>query len=134
MRTFCHVILCFCVGLLFSTPVLASEVRILYPEDGETIYSSPTIVQVYFYANFGFKGDHIHLSVDGKDKETLTNLQVRHTTEIFKKGRWDFLMIAINGRTDIDPLSPGQHEICAKVVDKAHMPIGEETCIHVVSK
>jgi len=136
MHTSNQVLLTLFLGLLFSTPVLASEgsIRIISPTDGAAVDSSAEKVHVFYHATFDPKGDHVHLSVDGKDKETLRQLQVSHVTDVYEKGRWVPVMREINGKTAIEPLSRGKHEICAKVVDKLHVPIGVETCIHVVSK
>ncbi len=124
------------LGMLSSASVQASEgsIRIISPSNGATVDASAEGINVFYYATFDPKGDHIHLSVDGKDKETLRELEISHVTDLYQKGRWVPIMREINGKTAIEPLSPGKHEICAKVVDKTHVPIGVETCIHIVSK
>ncbi|MHB1098154.1 MAG: hypothetical protein ACYCZR_01240 [Burkholderiales bacterium] len=136
MHTFNRIVPVLLLGLLFSASVQASEgsIRIISPADGATVDSSAEKFHVFYHATFDPKGDHIHLSVDGKDKETLRQLQVSHVTDVYEKDRWVPVMREINGKTAIDPLSPGKHEICAKVVNKLHVPIGVKTCIHVVSK
>jgi len=136
MRTSNRIVLALFLGLIFSASAQASEgsIRIISPIDGATVDTSADQVHVFYHATFDPKGDHVHLSVDGKDKETLRQLQVSHVTDVYEKDRWVPVMREINGKTAIDPLSPGKHEICAKVVDKLHVPIGVKTCIHVVSK
>lgn len=58
----------------------------------------------------GPQGDHTHLYVDGKEAAILRQLQGTHT---------------------LDTLAPGAHDICIKVVNKAHTPIGVEKCVKV---
>jgi len=136
MRTFNRIVPVLFLGLIFSASVQASEgsIRIISPGNGATVDSLAERINVFYYATFDPKGDHVHLSVDGKDRETLRELEISHVTDIYQKGRWVPVMREINGKTAIEPLSPGKHEICAKVVDKAHVSIGTETCIHVVSR
>src|SRR3989338_8105897 len=38
------------------------------------------------------------------------------------------------GSSTLDPLMPGMHEICAKMVNKNHTPIGVERCIKVTAE
>lgn len=58
----------------------------------------------------GNGGDHIHVYVDDKETALLRQLKGSHTLE---------------------SLAPGKHEICIKVVNKNHTPIGVERCIKV---
>lgn len=58
----------------------------------------------------GPKGDHTHLYVDGKEVAILRQLK---------------------GTYQLAPLTPGPHDICVKVVNKAHTPIGVEACVKV---
>ena len=58
----------------------------------------------------GSKGDHTHLYVDDKEVGVLRQLKGSHTLE---------------------SLAPGKHEICIKVVNKGHTPIGVQQCIKV---
>ena len=136
MRASNQIVLAFLQGGFFSVPAQAAEgsIRIISPANGATVDSSAERANVFYYASFDPKGDHVHLSVDGKEKETLRELEISHVTDLYQKGHWVPVMREINGKTAIDPLSPGKHEICAKVVDKSHAPLGIETCIHVVSR
>ena len=58
----------------------------------------------------GSKGDHTHIYVNGDQKGVLMKLQDTHT---------------------LDGLAAGKHDICIKVVNKGHAPIGVEKCISV---
>ncbi|MDD5300713.1 MAG: hypothetical protein PHD65_09495 [Gallionella sp.] len=58
----------------------------------------------------GSKGDHSHLYVDDKQAAVLRPLKGSHT---------------------LASLAPGKHEICIKVVNKGHTPIGVQQCIKV---
>ena len=40
----------------------------------------------------------------------------------------------LKGSYALATLSPGQHDICVKVVDKGHTPIGVEQCVKVTVK
>jgi hypothetical protein len=58
----------------------------------------------------GPKGDHTHLYVDGKEIAVLRQLKGSYT---------------------LASLAPGAHELCIKVVNKNHTPIGIEKCVKV---
>jgi hypothetical protein len=58
----------------------------------------------------GPKGDHVHLYVDGKEMAVLRQLKGTYT---------------------MDTLAAGNREICIKVVEKNHTPIGVEKCVKV---
>jgi hypothetical protein len=58
----------------------------------------------------GPNGDHTHLYVDGKEVAILRQLK---------------------GTYQLASLVPGSHDICVKVVNKAHTPIGVEACVKV---
>ena len=58
----------------------------------------------------GPNGDHTHLYIDGNEVAMLRQLK---------------------GTQTLESMSPGKHEICIKVVNKAHTPIGVGKCIHV---
>ncbi|HEY4698575.1 MAG TPA: hypothetical protein VIH29_11310 [Gallionella sp.] len=61
----------------------------------------------------GSDGDHIHVYMDGKETALLRQLKGSHTLE---------------------SLAPGNHEICIKIVNKNHTPIGVERCIKVTAE
>lgn len=58
----------------------------------------------------GPQGDHTHLYVDGKEVAVLRQLKGSHA---------------------LGSLAPGAHEMCIKVVNKNHTPIGIEKCVRV---
>lgn len=102
----------FAVLLVFGFYVPASiaadaSVAISSPADGAKI-SPETIVDVVYEVSMGDKGDHTHLYLDDNESLTLRGLKGRHS---------------------LGTLSPGRHEICIKVVNKAHTPIGAQECI-----
>ncbi len=96
---------------LIATSVSAAEpsVTISAPADGAKLDAMEQNKIVYDVVP-GPKGDHTHLYVDGKEVAILRKLQGSHT---------------------LASLTPGQHAICIKVVNKAHTPIGVEKCIDV---
>lgn len=104
-----------CVSLLFGglapVSVLAAEgsVTIVSPKDGAKLDAMAQNKIVYDVVP-GPRGDHVHVYVDGKEVGILRQL----------KGSYTF-----------ETLSPGKHNICIKVVNKAHVPIGIERCVNV---
>lgn len=58
----------------------------------------------------GPRGDHTHLYVDGREVAVLRRLSGSHPLET---------------------LAPGGHDLCIKVVNKAHTPIGVQQCVKV---
>lgn len=58
-------------------------------------------------------GDHIHLYMDGKEAALLRQMKGSYTLE---------------------SMAPGNHEICIKIVNKNHTPIGVERCIKVTAE
>jgi len=61
----------------------------------------------------GPRGDHVHLYVDGKEVAVLRKLSGSYT---------------------LTSLDPGQREICIKIVNKNHTPIGVEKCVGVTAE
>jgi hypothetical protein len=59
----------------------------------------------------GPRGDHVHFYVDDEEVAILRQLKGSYTLE---------------------SLTPGQHDLCIKVVNKNHTPIGVEECIKVM--
>jgi len=55
-------------------------------------------------------GDHIHVYVDGKEAALLRQMKGSYTLE---------------------SMAQGNHEICIKIVNKNHTPVGVERCIKV---
>lgn len=58
----------------------------------------------------GPRGNHVHLYVDAKEVAILRQLKGEYT---------------------LKDLASGPHDICIKVVDKGHTPIGVEQCVKV---
>lgn len=58
----------------------------------------------------GPNGDHVHVYVDDEEVGILR---------------------ALKGAYALEKLSAGDHNVCIKVVDKGHTPIGLEKCVQV---
>ena len=86
-----------------------AKIDIISPSDGARLDDMEQHKLVY-EVTLGAGGDHAHLYVDGKETTLL-----RHT----------------NSSITLDPMRRGMHEICAKMVNKNHTPIGVERCIKV---
>lgn len=97
----------FCLAL--SASAEDGSVRILTPENNARL-DAMAQNRVVYEVSPGPKGDHTHLYVDGKEVAVLRQLKGTHTLET---------------------LAPGQRELCIKVVNKNHTPIGIEKCVKV---
>lgn len=99
------------VCVLFAGSAMAAQpsVTITAPADGATLDAMEQHKIAYEVVP-GPKGDHTHLYVDGKEVAILRQLK---------------------GTRTLGSLSPGKHDICIKVVNKGHTPIGVEQCIGV---
>lgn len=86
-----------------------ASVKITSPADGATLDAMAQNVVVYDVVP-GASGDHVHLYVDSKEAAILRQL----------KGSYTF-----------ETLPLGKHDICIKIVNKGHTPIGVEQCIKV---
>jgi len=93
---------------------LAAEdsVTIFSPADGAMLNRMEQ-TNIDYEVMRGPNGDHTHLYVDGKEKKVLRQLKGSHK---------------------LDPLEPGKHEICIKLVNKGHTPTGVQQCINVSVK
>lgn len=89
-----------------------ASVKITSPADGAKLDAMAQNKLVY-EAIPGPKGDHMHLYVDGKEAAILRQLK---------------------GSYALETLAPGKHDICVKVVNKGHTPIGVEQCIKVIAE
>ncbi|MEO6354625.1 MAG: hypothetical protein ABIO19_14000 [Burkholderiaceae bacterium] len=87
-----------------------ASVKITAPADGATLNAMAQNKVVYEVVP-GTKGDHVHLYVDAKEAAILRQLKGSHV---------------------LAKLTPGQHDICVKVVNKGHTPIGVEQCVKVI--
>lgn len=101
---------------LFSIPVCAAAgtpdpyAKIIFPADG-TKLNAKALGRMDYDVVPGPSGDHLHLYVDGKEAGILRKLSGSHPLE---------------------PMNPGEHTLCIKVVNKAHVPIGVEQCNKVI--
>jgi hypothetical protein len=86
-----------------------AAVKITSPTDGARLDAMAENKVIYEVIP-GPSGDHTHLYVDKKEVAVLRQLRGSHA---------------------LGTLSPGQHDICIKVVNKGHTPIGVEQCVKV---
>ncbi|QKT04759.1 hypothetical protein HUS23_13535 [Ectothiorhodospiraceae bacterium 2226] len=100
-----------CLAILsFGAPAaLADEprVQILSPSDGEAVDMMEQ-TRVEYEVVPGPRGDHVHVYVDGNEVDILRQLTGGYT---------------------LATLEPGEREVCIKVVNRAHVPIGVEDCV-----
>ncbi|MEK6707379.1 MAG: hypothetical protein AABY81_01020 [Pseudomonadota bacterium] len=87
----------------------SASIKITSPTDGAKLDAIAQNKVVYEVMP-GPKGDHVHLYVDNKEAAILRQLK---------------------GSYALETLAPGKHDICVKVVDKGHTPIGVEQCVKV---
>lgn len=66
-----------------------------------------------YNVTLGGDGDHIHVYVDGNQVALLRQMKGSYTLE---------------------SLAQGNHEICIKIVNKNHTPIGVERCVKVTAQ
>jgi len=86
-----------------------ASVTISSPADGTKLsWAEPTGINYEVIP--GPKGDHTHIYVDDEEVGVLRRLKGSYTLE--------------------SP-APGKHEICIKIVNKGHTPIGVQRCIKV---
>lgn len=96
----------------FATPVAmaaGSTIDISSPVEGAKLDAMEQNKIIYNITLAG-AGDHAHAYVDGKEVALLREMKGIYTMET---------------------LAPGGHEICIKVVNKNHTPIGVDRCIKV---
>lgn len=86
-----------------------ASIKIISPADGAKLKGSLNNKLVFDVAP-GPKGDHVHVYVDDKEPIVLRQLKGEYT---FKK------------------LEAGNRNICLKLVDKNHTPVGVEKCTMV---
>lgn len=104
-------ILAFAFG---AAPAFSGEasVNILSPAEGAKLVASARN-KITYDVTPGPRGDHTHLYVDGAEAAVLRKLKSDY---------------------DLKPLARGDHDICIKVVDKGHTPIGVERCVKVIAQ
>lgn len=102
---------------LFATVSLASialaadgAVTILSPQDGARL-DAMAQNSISYKVEPGPRGDHVHLYVDGREAAILRRLEGSYT---------------------LPTLAAGERDICIKVVNKGHTPIGVEQCVTVM--
>lgn len=100
------------LGCLLALPVAGfaqGKVQITSPKQGATLDAMEQNKLVY-EVDPGPRGDHVHVYVDDKEVGILRKLK---------------------GNYVLETLSPGKRNICVKVVNKAHVPVGIEQCVQV---
>lgn len=97
-------------ALVWATSSIADpNMKFISPHDGDTIKAGESIEVKYdIIPNPG--GDHLHIYVNNKEAGVLRKPKGKYT---------------------LDPLPAGTHDICLRVVNRGHTPIGQETCIKV---
>ena len=95
-----------------ATSLAQGKVLITSPADGATLDAMDENRLVYD-VDPGPRGDHVHVYVDGKEVGILLKLM---------------------GSYLLESLSSGTRNICVKVVNKAHVPVGIEQCVQVAVK
>lgn len=96
---------------LFSGALLAAAGSVVISSPGQGAVLSASAENMIEYEIVpGPHGSHSHLYVDGKETAVLRQLK---------------------GSYRLPELSSGEHELCIKVVNRAHTPIGVEQCVNV---
>lgn len=103
------------LGVCVSAPgVHAAEgkVTISAPTKG-AILDSMEENRIVYNVEPGPRGDHVHVYVDNQEVGILRQLK---------------------GSYLLESLASGQRDICIKVVNKAHVPVGVQDCVQVTVK
>lgn len=97
------------IGLWTASALAADDpfVRITQPADGATL-DSMAENKVFYDVRPGDRGDHVHLYVDDREIAVLRQMQ---------------------GSYPLETLPPGAHDICIRIVNKAHVPTGVQDCV-----
>jgi len=105
------VLACASVAAITVAPLAQAEpgVRIEAPANGAKLDAMEQNRLVY-QVDPGPRGDHVHVYVDGKEVGILRE----------RKGSYM-----------LETLAPGPHQLCVKIVNKGHTPIGVEDCVQV---
>ncbi len=91
----------------------ASTVEISAPADGAKVSAKAPGKLDYSFTLGSDGGNHIHVYVDGNQVALLRESK---------------------GSYALDPMGPGKHEVCIKVVNAGHAPIGVDRCVKVVAE
>lgn len=94
-------------------PAAASKIDITSPADGAKLDAKANTQLDYSITLGEDGGDHAHIYVDERRVAMLRQMQ---------------------GNFVLFPLDSGVHEICIKVVNSTHMPIGVTRCIKVTAE
>ncbi len=90
----------------------AASIRILSPKDHEQLEADETY-QLEYDVQPGPGGDHFHVWVDEERGPGIHDAKGKYT---------------------LPKMSPGEHVITVRVVDKGHVPTGPQQSIHVAVK
>ena len=103
------------LGASLSAPVAHAaegKVTISAPTKG-TILDSMDENRLVYSVDPGPRGDHVHVYVDDQEVGILRQLK---------------------GSYLLESMASGQRDICIKVVNKAHVPVGVQDCVKVTVK
>lgn len=92
-----------------SVSLAQGSVKILAPANNATLDALGEN-QLVYDVDPGPKGDHVHVYIDDKEVGILRKLK---------------------GSYLLEGMAAGKRNICVKVVNKAHVPIGLEKCVQV---
>lgn len=109
MRILFPAILFTIAGNIPSALAAEASVTITSPANGAKL-DRMALNKINYEIVSGPQGDHVHLYIDGKESAVLRQLK---------------------GSYPLDMPAAGNHEICIKVVNKGHTPIGVQQCIKV---
>jgi hypothetical protein len=110
-----HFLVAVTLGMSLALPAISlaqGKVTITTPADGATL-DAMAENRVVYDVDPGPRGDHVHVYVDNKEVGILRKLK---------------------GSYLLETPAPGPRLICIKVVNKAHVPVGIEQCVHVTVK
>ena len=95
-----------------ETPAAVAKVDIISPADGAKL-NIKAENKVDYNITLGGDGNHAHIYVDDRRIGMLRKMQ---------------------GSYNIDYLDPGKREICIKIVNSSHTPIGVGRCVTVMAE
>jgi hypothetical protein len=110
-----HFLAALALGLFAATPATGlgqGKVTITSPKPGATLDAMEEN-QLVYEVDPGPRGDHVHVYVDNQEVGILRKLKGSYTLET---------------------LSPGKRNLCVKVVNKAHVPVGIDQCVEITVK
>jgi len=110
MKLLTPVVLVCSIGFAGAALAQDASVTISSPVNGAKVGTKG--IKVDYSVVTGPKGDHVHLYVDGNEAAVLRQLKGSYT---------------------VDMLKAGDHDLCIKIVDKGHTPIGVEKCVKVTA-